>query len=220
MTKLELLRSKLPAHPGVHSEDNNINTAVLVLLFFFKGEYHFVFQKRVPHIRQGGEICFPGGYRRPQDATFEQTAIRETVEEMGIPTEKLTVIGQLDTLITPLGVSVNAFVGVANIINLGEVTPNRDEVDRVFSVPVSYFKKHAPQKYETLLQVHPTIVDEKTGREIVLLPARELGLPDKYTKPWGGVKHAIYVYKVEQGTIWGLTARIIIDVVNKLKDWS
>jgi len=218
MTKLDLLQGKLPAHPGVHSEDDYINTAVLVLLVFLNGEYHFVFQKRVPHIRQGGEICFPGGFRRPQDATFEQTAIRETVEEMGIPEEKLIVIGQFDTLITPLGVSVNAFVGVADITSLGEITPNRDEVEWVFSIPVSYFEKHAPQKYEALLQVHPTIVDEKTGHEIVLLPAKELGLPDKYMKPWGGVKHVIYVYKVEQGTIWGLTARIIVDIVKKLQD--
>ena len=217
MTNIELLRKKLPAHPGVHSEDEYINTAVLVLLVLSNGEYHFVFQKRGPHIRQGGEIGFPGGFHRPQDATFEETAVRETVEEMGIPAEKLTLIGQLDTLITPLGVSVHAFVGVADIISLDEITPNRDEVERVFSVPVSYFEKHAPKKYEALLQVHPTVVDEKTGREIVLLPARELELPDKYAKPWGGVKHAIYVYKVEQGTIWGLTARIIIDIVKKLR---
>jgi coenzyme A diphosphatase NUDT7 len=217
MISIELLRSKLPAHPGIHSEDEYINTAVLVLLILSNREYHFVFQKRGPHIRQGGEICFPGGLCRPQDGTPQQTAVRETVEEMGIPAEKLTVIGPLDTVVAPLGVSVKTFVGVADIASLDEIKPNRDEVEHVFSIPVSYFENHEPQKYNALLKVHPTTVDEKTGKEIVLFPARELGLPERYAQPWGSMKHPIYVYRLEQGIIWGLTARIIVGVINKLK---
>ena len=217
MDRIQQLKNKLPAYPGVHSEEEYTNTAVLVLLIKSDGEYHFVFQKRGPHIRQGGEICFPGGLYRPQDGAPKQTAVRETVEEMGIPAEKITVIGQLDTIVAPLGVSVKTFVGVADIAGLGEIRPNRHEVEQVFSIPVSYFESHEPLKYNALLKVHPTTVDEKTGEEIVLFPARELGLPERYVKPWGGMKHPIYVYRLEQGVLWGLTARIIVDIIKRLK---
>lgn len=217
MNRIEHLKDKLPLHPGIHIDEEYIETAVLVLLVLIKEEYHFVFQKRVPHIRQGGEICFPGGLCLPQDITPEQAAIRETTEEMGIPAERITIIGRVDTLVTPMGVSVNPVVGVADIAGLHEITPNQNEVERIFSLPVSYFETREPQKYETLLKVHPTVLDEDTGREIILLPTRELELPDRYAKPWGTRKHIIYAYRSEHGTIWGLTAKIIVDIITKLR---
>ena len=218
MTRLELLQNKLPTHPGIQSKADYINTAVLILLIFMDGEYHFVFQKRGPHIRQSGEICFPGGIYRPEDGTQEQTAIRETVEELGIPREKIKIIGALDTMLAPMGATVDAFVGVANIKSLDEISLNKDEVELAFTVPVSFFENCQPQKYEVIIKVHPTVLDERTGKEIVLFPARELGLPDRYAKPWGGMKHTIYVYKVKQGIIWGITSRFIVDLVKKLKN--
>jgi 8-oxo-dGTP pyrophosphatase MutT (NUDIX family) len=217
LVRIETLKSRLPEHPGIQSKEEYINTAVLVLLVFMDGEYHFVFQKRGPHIRQNGEVCFPGGVVNPEDGTPENTAVRETTEEMGIPAEKIKIIGQLDTLIAPMGARVDAFVGVADIKGLDEISPNRDEVESVFSVPVSYFEKNEPQVYRAQLKVHPVAVDEKTGEEIVLFPARDLELPEKYHKPWGNMKHSIYVYKSGQNTIWGITARFVMDVVNKLK---
>jgi 8-oxo-dGTP pyrophosphatase MutT (NUDIX family) len=217
VVSLEKLKSTLPSYPGIQSKEEYINTAVLVLLVFMDGEYHFVFQKRGPNIRQNGEVCFPGGVHSLEDGTPEQTAIRETMEEMGIPREKLKVIGQLDTQIAPMGARVDAFVGVAEISGMDDIFPNSDEVESVFAVPVSYFENNPPLIYYAHLKVHPLTVDEKTGEEIVLFPARELGLPQRYEKPWGGMKHTIYVYKVQQGIIWGITARFILDVVNKLK---
>jgi len=217
VTRLELLQSRLPAHPGIQSKDDYISTAVLILLVFMDGEYHFVFQKRAPHIRQSGEICFPGGIYHPEDGTKEQTAIRETIEELGIPEKKIKIIGALDTMLAPMGATIDAFVGVAEIRSLDEISPNKDEVEVVFTVPVSFFENNAPQKYEAILKIHPTVLDEKTGKEIILFPVRELGLPDRYLKPWGGMKHTIYVYKVKQGVIWGITSRFIVDLVKKIK---
>jgi len=217
MTRLEQLQGKLPARAGIHARGEYIDTAVLALLIFINGEYHFVFQKRSPHIRQNGEICFPGGVCHPGDASPEDAAIRETGEEMGIPAEKIKVIGALDAQIASVGAIVHAYVGVADISSLDEIAPNKDEVEFVFTVPVSYFEKNEPVRYQTLLKVHPVVVDEKTGEETVLFPARELGLPDKYTKPWGNLKHNIYVYKVGQRVIWGITAGFIVDIVNRLK---
>jgi peroxisomal coenzyme A diphosphatase NUDT7 len=190
----------------------------MVLLVMSEGEYHFVFQKRGPNIRQRGEIGFPGGVCHPEDVSPERTAVRETVEEMGIPVEKIRVLGRLGTFIAPMGAIVDAFVGVAEISGIEDISPNREEVAEVFTVPVSFFENNGPQEFRAVLKVHPSVVNEKTGEELVLLPARELGLPEMYEKPWGGMKHTIYLYKAGERTIWGLTARLVLDLIRRLKE--
>jgi peroxisomal coenzyme A diphosphatase NUDT7 len=217
LTDLDLLKRNLPEHSDIRFRDEYVNTAVMVLLLLTGGEYHFVFQKRGPNIRQQGEISFPGGVCHAEDEGPERTAVRETVEEMGIPGEKIRVLGPLGTFIAPMGAIVDAFVGVADIKGIEETVPNSEEVAEVFTVPVSFFESNDPQEFSALLKVHPTVVGEKTGEEVVLLPARELGLPEMYEKPWGGMKHSIYLYKAGERIIWGLTARLVLDFVRRLK---
>jgi len=63
--------------------------------------------------------------------------------------------------------------------------------------------------------VHSTTVDAATGEQIVLLPVEQLGLPDRYKKPWGNYLYKVLVYRTDQGVIWGITARIVNDVAEK-----
>ncbi|HMK44317.1 MAG TPA: CoA pyrophosphatase [Dissulfurispiraceae bacterium] len=217
MHSLGQLFGRFPAHPSLLGKSGYINTAVLVLLARFDGEYHFVFQQRAAQVRQAGEICFPGGAYQPEDGSLERTALRETFEEMGIPDERLVVLGQLDTLLAPIGATVDAFVSAADIAGLAEIVPNRNEVDAVFSVPVAYFEQNAPEEYHAVLKVHPTEVDSQTGREKILFPAAALGLPAQYATPWGNLRHIIYVYRTDYGLIWGITAKFIVDIVGRLK---
>ncbi len=215
--QLELLKDSLPVVPGMLDKKELFFSSVIVLLAFLDGEYHFIFEKRSPNVRQGGQICFPGGQIEPgSDANSQEAAIRETVEELGISKEKIKIIGRLDTFIAPLGVSVEAFVGVADITDLAELNIATSEVEYVFSVPVSFFVENEPKEYDTIVRVHPSYIDEN-GKEVVLFPARELGLSEMYTKPWGGRRLKMYIYYVKNETIWGITARFINDVVEKIK---
>lgn len=66
---------------------------MLIPLVEKDGELHLLFEVRAKHMEsQPGEICFPGGHveqgENPKDA-----ALRETFEELGIPTEKIELIG-------------------------------------------------------------------------------------------------------------------------------
>ena len=74
----------------------------LVLLSWEAGVLHVVFQERAAGIAQPGEIGFPGGKVEPAlDHTPEDTALRETEEELGLPRSAVSVLGRLDSLLTP-----------------------------------------------------------------------------------------------------------------------
>ncbi|HPB30534.1 MAG TPA: CoA pyrophosphatase [Candidatus Sumerlaeota bacterium] len=212
---LEILKQNLPPTPGIYGRDEFLNSVVMALLIPVDGEYHFVFQKRHNAIRQGGEICFPGGGCDPEhDESLERTAIRETVEEMGIPEEKIRIIGRLDTLVMPMRAIVDAFVGVADI-PFEAIRPNQKEVESIFATPVSFFETHKPEVYEIRTVMQSRFQDER-GREVVLFPAREMNLPEKYHIRWESGRYKVYVYRLPEGILWGLTARIVRDIVKRL----
>lgn len=215
---IEALKDKLPVVPGINGKGEYFNSAVLVLLMLVKDEFHFVFEKRATTIRQAGEICFPGGKFDPaQDVSFRDTAIRETVEELGVSSDKLRIVGNLDTVVATMGATVDAFLGILDLGDLEDLQINHQEVEKVFLIPVSFFENDEPETYQVRITVNPTSVDQ-AGVVVTTFPAKELGLPERYTRPWGDVMSNVFVYRVEGVTIWGLTARLIKEVVAKLKN--
>lgn len=215
---IDTLIEKLPDCPNILARERYFNSAVLVPFMEIGGQDHLVFQKRAENIRQGTEICFPGGMHEPAaDKNCRETAVRETVEELGIPMEKIKVFGRFDTLVAAIGATVDAFLGFLDIRSLEELSANPTEVEQVFTLPFSYFLENPAQVHHIRLIVEPSYID-KDGNEVILLPSKELGLPPRYHKPWGKSIHRIFVYPTEYGPIWGITAEIIQDMVNKIKD--
>ena len=86
--------------------------AVLVPLFEQDG-LHAVFTRRRHDLRRhAGEISFPGG-RRDDDEALLDTALREAHEEVGLPRDRVHVVGALPP--TPTFVTnyaIYPFVGV------------------------------------------------------------------------------------------------------------
>jgi 8-oxo-dGTP pyrophosphatase MutT (NUDIX family) len=212
------LKKKLPSIPGIHGRGEMPTSVVMVLITEINGEYHFVLEERNAHIRQGGEVCFPGGmFDESTDLTPRETALRETTEELGLPAEKIEIIGRMDTLVAAMGAVIEIFVGIMHQ-ETASLKINRDEVEKVFTVPVLYFMQNVPEIHKVLIRLFSSETDPKTGEEIVYLPVRELGLPERYLDPWGNFKQNVYVFKTSEGVVWGLTARIIMDFVRMLKD--
>ena len=215
---LEKLKTKLPVTPGIHGRKELPASVVMVLLCEIDGEYHFVLQERNANIRQGGEVCFPGGmFDKRTDLSPRETAIRETTEELGLPAEKIEIIGRLDTLVAAMGAVIEIFVGIMNA-DIASLDICRDEVEKVFTIPVSYFLDTKPEIHKVLVRIFSSEIDPKTNEEIVYLPVRELGLPERYLDPWGNIKQNVYVFKTGEGIVWGLTAQIIMDFVRVFKE--
>jgi len=215
---LSEFKKKLPATPGIHGRWEYPTSVVMVLLTEINGEYHFVLEERNAEIRQGGEVCFPGGmFDNKSDSSTRETALRETSEELGLPQEKIEIIGRLDTLVAAMGAIIEIFVGIMKE-DIDSLKINHDEVEKVFTLPVSYFMENEPEVHKILIRVFSSEIDPETDEEIVYLPVRELGLPDRYLGPWGNVKQNVYLFKTGEGIVWGLTARIIMDFIRIIKD--
>ena len=60
------------------------------------------------------QVGFPGGKPELEDASMEATALRETWEEIGVSSEKITVLRELTpTYIPPSNFLVSPFLGIA-----------------------------------------------------------------------------------------------------------
>lgn len=215
---LNQIKERIPSEHGVMNSFAFPRSSVLLSFFIKKGEPHLIFQKRNPSIKQGGEICFPGGhYDEETDENTLETSIRETIEEMGITREKIMVLGQIDTLIAPMGAIIDCYLGELKINSLSDLNINKDEVDKVFSVPLLWFINNPPSEYDVHMEFKPHYTDHN-GNEITLLPVEELGLPDRYRKPWGLRNHKIYAYQTHGETIWGITAHMVKHISKLLQD--
>lgn len=120
--------------PREHATDR-LGAAVLATVYDHNGEAWIILTRRTVELRShSGEVSFPGGRQEPGE-TFEETARRETAEEIALDQE-LTVVGELDHLSTITSQSVIVpFVGLLDEPPSGLV-PNPGEVDAILNVPL------------------------------------------------------------------------------------
>jgi 8-oxo-dGTP pyrophosphatase MutT (NUDIX family) len=111
-------------------------SAVLAPFYEEEGETFLVFTRRAQHLRSHrGEVSFPGGGHDLDDADLWHTAVREAWEEIALPPESVTRIGELDHLTTVTSRSfIVPFVGV--LPGRPELAANPQEVEAILHVPV------------------------------------------------------------------------------------
>jgi 8-oxo-dGTP pyrophosphatase MutT (NUDIX family) len=83
-----------------------------------------------------GQISFPGGRVEPSDADVGSAALRETEEEIGLPRERVALLGELAQYETVSGYRVTPVVGWVEP-PFG-VRPDPEEVADVFEVPLAF----------------------------------------------------------------------------------
>jgi len=108
-------------------------SSVLILLFpNEKDDLELVLTLRSHDIDHGGQISFPGG-RTEKGESLKQTALREAKEEIGVPTDSVTIIGELsDLYVSHSNNLVTPFVGFTN--RKPNFITNPAEVEEVFAV--------------------------------------------------------------------------------------
>jgi 8-oxo-dGTP pyrophosphatase MutT (NUDIX family) len=118
-------------------EREPIAASVLVPLVQRDDGLHVLLTRRTDHLTDhAGQVSFPGGRAEPDDIDVVETALRETQEEVGLPRERVQVLGPLNTYST-----VSSYV-VTPIVAL--VQPPFDlaldafEVAEAFEVPLPF----------------------------------------------------------------------------------
>jgi 8-oxo-dGTP pyrophosphatase MutT (NUDIX family) len=96
-----------------------------------------------------GQIAFPGGKVDEGDAGPEAAALREAWEEIGLPPDRVEVLGQLPEHETITGFRITPIVAHLT----GEFTPVAEagEVEEVFSVPLAHVTDPALYRIERRL---------------------------------------------------------------------
>ena len=153
------LRGRTPGLLGAGS-----SYAVLCPLTETAEGLSLLFEVRAKGLRQGGEVCFPGGRMEAGESQI-QCALRETAEELSIPAA---------------------------------------EVAEAFAVPVRFFRETPPvvRRYALVPQIPGDF------------PYEAAGVAPDY--PWASGEVEVPIWRWEDRPIWGMTARIVRDIVKML----
>jgi len=111
--------------------------AVLVPLVDHAGGMTVLLTQRTAHLSaHAGQISFPGGRIEEDDPDAVAAALRETEEEVGLPRERVSVVGRLDTYVTGTGFEIAPFVGIVAPPLTLVIDPY--EVAEAFEVPLAF----------------------------------------------------------------------------------
>ncbi|MFK7767179.1 MAG: CoA pyrophosphatase [Mariniblastus sp.] len=165
--------------------------AAVMILIYIDSEQHqepeelkLVLTKRNANLsKHANQISFPGG-RQDAGETLEQTAVRETEEEIGVRGAEIQILGPLNSVyIPPSDFTVTPFVGWKS--EVPDFVPSPDEVAEVIEVSVAH-----------------------------LMEATTLKCGDIETAK--GKKLDVPYYEVGQHQVWGATAIILGELIERL----
>lgn len=105
--------------------------------------------QRTAHLStHSGQIAFPGGKVDEEDVSRQATALREAQEEVGLDPRHVRVIGELPVYITGTAFWVTPVIGLVSP-ELA-ISPNADEVDDVFEVPLAFLMDPANHRRHSM----------------------------------------------------------------------
>jgi 8-oxo-dGTP pyrophosphatase MutT (NUDIX family) len=134
---IEAERGDQDLNPGMAPIPPIKDAAVLIPLIDRPDGMTVLLTQRTAHLaNHAGQVSFPGGRVDLADAGLEETALRETQEEIGLDRRHVHILGRLDMYITRTGFAVTPVVGVIDPPFTLELDPF--EVAEVFEVPLSF----------------------------------------------------------------------------------
>ena len=176
--------------------------AVMVPLLQRGGRWHMLFEKRSSAVRQGGELCYPGGIVEKGE-TPEEAALRECTEELLIEREQMDTPIPMFALTGPGGINIFSYLCV---LHGYRGTWSEDEVDHTFTVPVEELLKCRPLTGHGRLR---TVLDQDFPYALI---------PGGRDYPFRDIPKTFYFYRTKEGAVWGMTAQILRAVLPLLEE--
>lgn len=126
-------------------KDNSARRAGVLVLFYPKEnlETHLILILRKTYKGvHSAQVGFPGGKPEPEDTSMQDTALRETEEEVGVPRQAIQVLRELTEIyIPPSKFFVQPFLGYTE--KMPEFIPQEEEVEALIEVPLAHLMDEA-----------------------------------------------------------------------------
>lgn len=168
-------------------------SAVLIPLIEVDGEWHILYEVRSKLVSQAGDSSFPGGKVEPGES-YEEAAIRETMEELNLSRDHIKVYGEMDFIIGQFMI-IRCFVGELVGINVSDIKPN-EEVEQIYTVPLNYFIENDPNYFS--VHYNPRLEQEFE---------KSLG-ENEFERKLRNHGEKIPVYEIKDHSLWGYTANL------------
>ena len=129
--------------------------AVLMPIFERDGEHYFLLPRRTEEVEtHKGQISFPGGRCR-KDESFENAALRETREEVGILEQEIEILGRLHDYLSSTGYRVVPFAGYLD--HTFSAVPEAREVAEILLIPFHVFLDPGRLRVEQMVRQGRTV---------------------------------------------------------------
>ena len=171
-------RGDYQLNPGMSQSGDLVPAAVLVPLVERPDGITTMLTQRTNHLaHHPGQISFPGGHVDPGDGTPEETALRETEEEVGVHRRHIEIIGRLDELVETgfRGPESDAVLAMVDELNMIESDTDRMglELSRSLFAHEDSMKPISVVLWYDLIKMIGSLADdaEKIGNRLRLLLA-------------------------------------------------
>jgi len=155
------------------------HAAVLVPLVERGEGVHVLLTQRTAHLNgHAGQISFPGGQVEAGDRHRQDTALRETEEEIGMPRDQVTVLGELPAYEMHSGFRIAPVIGW--IRPPYPIKADPFEVQDVFEAPLAHFLD--PANYQ------------RKGYVMDGVDRRYLAVPYQGRYIWGATAGMLYLF--------------------------
>lgn len=182
---IECINNVRNAGDKARSYSNYSEASVMVLFTnnYSNKDSSIIIIKRKSNLRKhAGQIAFPGGRKEKFDKNLQETAERETEEEVNISKDKYQVFGHFPKFYTGTGYVVTPYLGIINkeAEFQKKIKLNDDEVEKIFFA-----------KTDLLLSPQYHIRDKP---------------------PINSSMHMTWKINYDNENIWGLTARVLVTI--------
>jgi 8-oxo-dGTP pyrophosphatase MutT (NUDIX family) len=191
---IEEIRRRLAAYtPRQLENGGRSRAAVLVPVYDLRGELHVIFTKRTDTVHSHkGEVSFPGGAMDATDPDLRFTALRESMEEIGLQPGHVSVIGQVDDIVTISDFHVAAYVGEVDPAMAPYAwNPHEVEVAEILEVPMTYL----------LDPVNAVEVPRQRNGELVMQPGIKFGEHVIWGATWRILRNFLEVAVIVEGQV-------------------
>ncbi|HUR94751.1 MAG TPA: CoA pyrophosphatase [Gemmatimonadales bacterium] len=186
-TRLDRLRSRLAGHRPAGGEDAGLIWAAVSLVVVPSPDAVLLIRRAE---RAGdpwsGHMALPGGHRDPSDPDLLETAVRETLEEVGLTLQRDDLLGTLD-----------------------DVVPRTPVLPPVAVRPFVFFLSARPP-----LTLNPEVA---AARWVLLDHLLHPATYHSARIEVRGESREFPAYRVEETIVWGMTERILTDLLALLR---